>query len=222
MIKPLVDYHTIQTANQFRFVVKNGLNNASLFCYLIARNGVFLLAERREMKVLMPIQTCEIRGLYLIEPFVQFRPPLVPQQILQWILERSQQAADPVSPREVLFYLRWEQERNFWRVAKPRQEQSSGSCLPLETGPGSDYSQALIDLHSHHNMRAYFSSVDNADEQSFRVYAVLGQVLQQPTIRVRIGVAGYFWQIPAHWIFSLPEQVIDAHQEEACVITYPA
>jgi topoisomerase IA-like protein len=71
--------------------------------------------------------------------------------------------------------------------------------------------QALIDLHSHALMEAFFSRADNKDEQGFRIFAVIGKVKGKTEIRVRVGVYGNYWNIPASMIFELPEEIRDAY-----------
>jgi hypothetical protein len=54
-------------------------------------------------------------------------------------------------------------------------------------------------------MSADFSGMDDEAQQGFRVYAVVGRVLTSPEIRVRVGCHGYFWEIPANWVFEMPK-----------------
>ena len=53
------------------------------------------------------------------------------------------------------------------------------TALAYENDP-----RAVIDLHSHGRMSAFFSSTDDADEQGFRLYVVIGNVdTDRPTYR---------------------------------------
>ncbi len=80
-----------------------------------------------------------------------------------------------------------------------------------ESGPGSSYAGALIEVHSHHGMPAFWSGTDDADEQGFRLYAVLGDIFRRPTLRVRVGIYGQFYELPAGTIFGLPAGVNMRH-----------
>jgi hypothetical protein len=71
--------------------------------------------------------------------------------------------------------------------------------------------KALIDLHSHALLDPFFSRTDNKDEQGFRVFAVIGKVNENPEIRVRVGIYGNYWNIPASMIFELPGEIRDAY-----------
>ena len=72
---------------------------------------------------------------------------------------------------------------------------------------------ALIEGHSHHEMRAYFSPTDDHDELidgGFKVYFVIGRIHgEQPQIRTRVCVHGYSWEVPAATFFALPAGVED-------------
>jgi hypothetical protein len=68
-------------------------------------------------------------------------------------------------------------------------------------------------------MRPFFSRTDDRDETGFRIYAVIGDINFHsnvpPSIRVRVGVYGHFWPIPAASIFNLPSFLRDAEFRES-------
>jgi PRTRC genetic system protein A len=76
-----------------------------------------------------------------------------------------------------------------------------------------DYANTLLELHSHHQMAAFFSATDTADEQGFRLYGVVGRLdsdsQHTPEIRMRMGIYGQFWDIPASIVLSLPSCITD-------------
>lgn len=63
------------------------------------------------------------------------------------------------------------------------------------------------DLHSHNNMPAKFSSVDDRDERANRVYMVMGRLdCYFPELSVRICNGGHFCDIPAEQVIEpMPE-----------------
>ena len=184
--------------------------SASLYDYLVAGNGVFLRSRRKGLEVILPVSSCEIRGLAPVEPVVRLAHPRVPASLVQEMLEYALSAQDAEeSPVEMLFHLEWRQDH--WQLSIPDQEQTATSVTPTDDGPGSSYATALIDLHSHHQMRAFFSRTDDQDEsKGFRIYAVLGRIFTQPELLVRAGCEGAFLVIPATQIFELPDTVVDA------------
>ena len=184
--------------------------SASLYDYLVGANGVFLRSRREGLEVILPVTLCEIRGLARVTPLVRLTHPRVPASLVQDMLEEARCAWDAEGrPVEMLFHLSFWQDH--WQLSVPEQEQTPTSVLPLVDGPGSSYATALIDLHSHHEMGAFFSSTDNRDEmKGFRIYAVLGRISSRPELLVRAGCEGAFLVIPATHIFELPDGVVDA------------
>lgn len=194
-----------------------------LYDYLFTADAIYLRALRPGLSVLLKIHNCEIRGLAKIAnclPYkkvypIEFTLPRIPSSYLQKILERSIDACvDNGTLIEALFHLIWNEEAKRWQLDKPAQEANAGSVRPLHDGAGSGYERAIIELHSHHQMTAFFSGTDDADEQGFRIYAVIGEIFSEPKIRVRVGCFGHFEEIPADTIFRLPDTIIDCYEEE--------
>jgi PRTRC genetic system protein A len=179
---------------------------SQMYEYLFAGNGVFVRAIRPGLEVVMPVETYNkpIRGLPRIEPQLKFSYPQIPKDILLSIWQHSCLARDEEKELiEILFYLDYRQQ--MWRLRVPSQIQSRDRVFP--THP---YHQAFVELHSHGSMNAFFSANDNAEENGFRIYAVIGKLdLHHPEILVRIGLFGYFWTIEASQIFELPYFFVD-------------
>ncbi len=200
MLPPLVNYHILCE-------LLGPPANATLYEYLMAGNGVFLRGKRAGLQVLIPVASCEIRGLLEIAPYLRLAYPRVDQTLVAAMLAQSRAACIVAgAPREILFHLRWEGR---WHLAVPAQDQTASSVTPLGPALGSSYETALIEVHSHHRLAPFFSRTDDADEQGFRLYAVLGHIFTKPTLRVRVGVYGYYWNVPAPWVFELPDGVAD-------------
>jgi hypothetical protein len=72
----------------------------------------------------------------------------------------------------------------------------------------------LCELHSHGNMRAFWSRTDDADEQGARVYAVIGRLDTAPEIRIRVGVYGYWHPLPVTAVFTGAGGFTDLYHEE--------
>jgi PRTRC genetic system protein A len=175
-----------------------------LYAYIMAGNGVFLYAKRDDLEVLIPISRATIAGLPTLEPFV--RIPRVPAIWMRDILQESEE----ILPNEILFWFNFDRDRQDWNVVAPRQICRPSSVFPVDKSD-SRGTKALIDLHSHALMEPFFSCTDNKDEQGFRIFAVLGKVNEKPEIRVRVGVYGNYWNIPASMIFDLPKEIQDAY-----------
>ena len=189
----------------------------SLYDYLVGAGGVYLSATREEFKVRFRIGACDVRGLAEIEEGFEWNVPPAPAELVDALLRKARSEA--LEDREVLFHL-LVSDTSGWTVLVPPQQQGRTHCKPLDSGPESSHGRALIEVHSHHNMPAFFSATDDADEGGFRIYGVVGRVLEGPEIRVRVGCHGYFWEIPADWVMELPQGMKDlaeeSEDEEGC------
>jgi len=185
---------------------------AAMYEYVVASNGVFVRGRRAGLSAMLPVMAgpaTPLRGLVPVEPFVQLDHPRVPAEVVDEMLDAALAAKDDdLKPIEVLFHLTWDARGA--RLAMPPQERGIAFVRPIGQTPS--YETAVVEVHSHHGMAACFSSTDDTDEVGFRVYAVLGEIYTRPALRVRVGLYGHRWEIPAMWVFDLPHRVADAHE----------
>lgn len=210
----LINHITLQRG-QALLPLKHPSESGYLYEYVFAENGVFLRARRDLMGVCMPIAPCMIRGLAPLTPCLDLETSRVPKEMVNRMFAHACGAC--VRERgavEVLFHLCWNEDQKSWELAIPDQEATAVSVRPKQSGPNSSYERALIELHSHHRMRPYFSPTDDKDESGIRLYAVIGRICTRPTIRLRVGVYQHFWEIPATWVFDLPAHIRDANASE--------
>jgi PRTRC genetic system protein A len=182
-----------------------------LYAYILAGNGIFLYAKRDDLEVLIPISQASIAGLPPLEPFLNM--PRVPSILLHHVLEASKENL----PNEILFWFNLDRDRQVWSLDAPLQFCWPGSVFPMNAADPLG-TKALIDLHSHALLGPFFSRTDNKDEQGFRIFAVIGNVNGKPLIRVRVGVYGNYWNIPADLVFELPREIRDAYYGKGEVI----
>ena len=77
-----------------------------------------------------------------------------------------------------------------------------------------DMGSAVVDLHSHNSMPAFWSHTDNQDERGLRFYAVIGRLdTDRPEIRCRVGVYGHHWPVPATTIFESAGPFVDLEED---------
>lgn len=174
-----------------------------LYAYILAGNGVFVRAVRPGLEALIPVLCDHIAGLPALIPRVHVTRP-VPANLLLAALNWSKEAL----PNEALFWFNLGEK---WSVHMPAQRRGRGRVAPLDPGDKKGTS-ALIDLHSHARMPPFFSPADDRDEQGFRIYAVLGNLQNTPSIRVRVGVYAHFYDLPASSVFELPGDILDIYQ----------
>lgn len=111
--------------------------------------------------------------------------------------------------KEALANIYWDKLNEAYVTDIPQQTASRFS-VKCDTNPTYDSDRYIhyLDIHSHGNMKAFFSAIDDADEQATRVYAVVGNVLSNlPEIRVRISNGGKHLEINPDVVFERAESV---------------
>lgn len=196
--------------------------------YLVGANGTFARSRRPGLAACVPVtfNLSPVRGLAEVESYVRFGLPRVPASLVAQMLTISRGVCGP-GPAEALFHLRHGEEviatcarlaaavahDGGWLLEfpeqRPKREPGREADSVEAVGPAPD--GTIIEVHSHHSMRAEFSPEDNEDEGGlkFRVFAVLGTIFERPTIRARVGVCGHFYELPAATFFELPEGLTD-------------
>jgi len=164
--------------------------------YVVVGNGLFIRAENEYLEACVPVATlstagARLHGLPDVEPFARLKCARVPSEALYGIYEDALECA----PREAMYQLI--RTPQAWKIHSPAQIQSV-CALEFYAAAG-----AVIDLHSHGYLGAFFSDVDDADEQDLRFYAVIGNLGDgQPGLCVRVGVYGHHWNVPANTVFD--------------------
>lgn len=181
--------------------------------YVLAGNGIFAWAKREGLEVLIPIASCQITGLYPVEPFVRLAYPPVDAWLVSEMLRyaRAARTSDGVY-QEILFYVQRDTKHG-WHLFRPEQRQDVYQVRAvLGESDQQTYANTLLEVHSHHQMPAFFSGTDDREEQGFRIYTVIGRINatdEAAEIRVRVGLFGHFWEVPASLIFALPWGITD-------------
>lgn len=175
-----------------------------LYAYIMAGNGLFLYAKRPGLTALIPVSETDVRGLPVLSPFVELA-----QRVPKHLLVRALLLSWRNLPNELLFWFNLDQQ---WKMEVPQQATRCAGVRPLDLVDEKG-TCALIDMHSHGTLPPFFSQIDDSDEQGFRIYAVIGHVDRAPSIKVRIGIYGYYFDVPASTVFEVPDQIADAYQE---------
>jgi PRTRC genetic system protein A len=178
--------------------------------YITAANGVFVRAKRPGLEALQPV--CwnpgpAIRGLAEVQPYVRVEYP-IPSLAIGWALDCAYQAM----PHEVLVWINWQSGKGGWRAYRPAQTTTAVMCKPHDPSNPLGH-EAVVDIHSHNSMPAFFSRTDDQDEKAgFRLYAVVGRLDTEPEILVRVGIFGHFSVISASSVMDLPLGLHDVSQ----------
>lgn len=133
-------------------------------------------------------------------PFETYlKVPKIPATWLRSVLEHARRAGsnDPVGrPIEQMYHFHYLDTG--WRVSVPKQEASTGRV----SYRGGSEATVGLDLHSHHEMAAYFSQTDDRDEQGARFYAVIGRIFTKPEIALRLGLYGDWLELDPLFLFE--------------------
>jgi len=190
---------------------------AIMFEYLLAGNGVFIRAKRREFSVCLPVCRAPVKGLPEAKSGIVWHKPRIPGYIWQQILENARIGSDSIQFREDVFVIFWHELTSQWcwkNIGKDRQW-----ARAIADDSQAEYRDACIELHTHPPGAAHFSSADDRDEQGkFRLFGILIDVhTPNPKIRFRCGVYDYFAQIPADYISEVPEGFLDLNKFEQSI-----
>lgn len=176
--------------------------------YVTGANGVFVRSKRPGLEALLPVLDFNggIRGLAHLTPYVRLDAGPIPGAVISRAVCRMAQ----VAPQELLTWVNW---RGKYQLVVPEQTTTKNRCKPVNPFDP-DGQDALLDFHSHGFSPPFFSTLDDKDENhGFRLYAVAGY-FHAPTLLVRVGIHGHFWQIPPDWIMELPKEIIPSREGE--------
>lgn len=142
-----------------------------------------------------------------ISPGFSFSLPKIPSDMLGQILSFFQ-AFTLKGKFEVMVKVYWDKETSEYVIACPKQTVTG---IHIDYGPVEAYTGKnnlryvpVLDIHSHNVMRAFFSEVDNIDEQQFGLYGVVGRLNQNtPEILMRAKSGKSEILVPASMIFDM-------------------
>lgn len=157
-----------------------------------AGNGIFRSVKRIEFTAIVLHHQVNTPCLPELTQDFKLLVPQVPQDQVKKIIDRVNEHAT----LEQLFYLYW--RATSWEVIQPEQECTPSSCVSLEQYP----EPAVIEIHSHGAMGAFFSSTDDREENGCRISTVIGRRNNQLEINSRVCVHGLFLNVPTDAIFE--------------------
>jgi hypothetical protein len=190
--------------------------DAALFEYLLAGNGLFVRAKRREFAVGLPLSMQKISGLPKAPIGISWTKPRIPASLWQGILRHSQQTHTSSNFKEEVYLVYWDRVLSEWQWRASGRENNWASTVADDTLP--EYADCCIELHTHPPGALSFSRADDRDELGkFRIFAILIDVHDKPKIRFRCGVYDHLVPIPALCIGEMPEGIIDLNEVEVLV-----
>lgn len=190
---------------------------AVMFEYLLAADGLFVRAKRREFSVCLPLCRVRVRGLPAVKSKIIWHKPQIPSSVWQEILSDARMRCDFSNFKEDVFVVFWNEKNAEWkwkRISRDRQRASTIADDSLE-----EYGEACIELHTHPDGAIHFSRADDEDEKGkFRIFGILTDIHSNlPKIRFRCGVYDHFIQIPADFVSEIPSGFIDLNKVELTI-----
>lgn len=192
---------------------------APLYEIVVARNGVFKRAKRREMTASIELSafTVEIpelaEGLARVELTEQ-----IPARIFEEILRHARNSTDAANFTENLYAVFLNEETGDYAWEEVSSSRSFGSTIGRDDSLA--YKSAILEIHTHPTGCRRFSEQDNCDESGkFRLFGILVDIHEpNPFIRLRVGLYDSFWEIPLETVSTaLPENLTDLVQQEQLV-----
>jgi hypothetical protein len=172
---------------------------------LPAKDGkVYEIRNNDLGRFITPVVGCkmlsDVRAGFIPASGIPPIPMNLTMRILAFFRYFTQRGAD----REVLVNIYWDKHGKEFVVDTPTQIVSRVSVDSTENPDYiSDRYIHYMDIHSHNSMRAFFSSVDDADEKATRLYTVIGRLDKFfPEIRTRISNGGKFHEIDPSEVFE--------------------
>ena len=152
--------------------------------YIVASNGVFIEAENKLIAARIPTAPCDVRGLAPLEMRFILTYGSIPQRFFDLSLDMF--LAD--TSREHYVAIVGDAGYHFYIPVQDKE----GGHVAYECGES-----VVLEMHSHGNMGAWFSTKDNQDEKGLKVYGVIGRLDKTPMVKLRLGVYGYY--LPLSW-----------------------
>ena len=172
--------------------------------WLFAANGVFKRATNTTLSATVCVEQfrTSIYGLDALLPSVQWshHRGLLPASWLDALLASARKACElpsgMIRPIEKQWFAVWRNE--CVRLIASKEQHATAGMVRYEmpTEP------VLLDIHSHHTMRAYFSEVDDRDDQGLSISMVIGNIFERPEAVARLNVHGHRQRIPITMLFD--------------------
>lgn len=189
---------------------------APLYEIVIAQNGVFKRARRREMNAVIELSAFAVKIPELaIETARVEIIEKIPVRIFEEILAHARNSTSVVNFTENLYAVCRDTETSnyFWKEVS--RHRLFGSTIARDDDPA--YQNAVLEIHTHPPGCREFSGQDDCDERGkFRLFGILVDIhSDNPAIRLRVGIYDSFWEIPVEFLTDAPpENLTDLVKQE--------
>ena len=159
--------------------------------------GVYLAAATQNLSIRIRVASATVPGLPVVRMGVSLTHGRIPETVWRLIVETARAAM----PSEILLAIVAREPAQgevlvgaagpYWLVEPQLDESGRGDWRPQQVSGSAvratPVHDAIVEVHSHHAMRAYFSATDDRDETGRRIYGVLGRLAgPHPEIAFRV------------------------------------
>jgi PRTRC genetic system protein A len=203
-VKPRVTAQSKGTAYKGVFTSTEEAEAAGKVISIVpGRDGrVYEIRNNVTGKFVTPVAGCEL----LSNVQAGFIPalPQIPMRLMMKIVSFFRCFIRDGNAQEALVNVYWDKHNREYVVDAPEQTVTKAS---VESHENPDYAGDryihYMDIHSHNSMKAFFSAVDDKDEQATRLYSVIGRLDKYfPDIKTRISNGGKFLEIDSGEVFE--------------------
>ena len=130
--------------------------------------------------------------------------PRIPVDMMMKIVTFFRYCSDE-GDGEAILNIYWDRLCRSFHIDAPEQTATKASVESVENlNFADDRYIHFMDIHSHNDMKAFFSAVDDKDEKATRLYSVIGHLDKYfPDIKTRISNGGKFCEIDPSEVFEL-------------------
>lgn len=189
---------------------------APLYEVVIAQNGVFKRAKRREMTASVELSSFSVQIPELAVGAARVElTEKIPAQIFEEILADARNSTDAANFTENLYAVFWNEETGNYAWDEISRRRNFGSTIAMDESPA--YQNAILEIHTHPPNCRNFSGQDNLDESGkFRLFGILIDIHSaKPILRLRVGIYDSFWEIPVETVSTTPpENLTDLVKQE--------
>jgi hypothetical protein len=144
------------------------------------------------------------------EGFKLALPKKIPIKLLYQAIKffKSYCNEDFIQSKEAMVQIFWDREKQEYFIYVPKQIVRIDMIHAERNYELESKHLLVMDIHSHNNMKAYFSPTDDRDERATRIYAVVGSLENLiPDIYIRISAGGDYTDINIFDVFENPFDV---------------
>jgi PRTRC genetic system protein A len=151
--------------------------------FILAQDGVYRELSTDWMVRTKRHSTCCLPYGEMAESLI-FRVTAPPNELWRAFVEKARN----VYPNECAGWFIWNPIAKYWRLAMRQELHASPDRIDYQEPPMSEDEVAVVDIHSHGQHRAYFSTMDDSDDAGgIKIAAVIGRVnSSQPEFGMRL------------------------------------